>query len=282
NDKESVVELVFKYDNFSEFFNQVQARRSMQGAIQERLLEIKELKVELEESKVILTEKEARFAEDRSVLRDQKIIIERERLRRNQLLREARQEEAGYQELLSEIEAQQKETQEQIFELEDQLRQAIDPDSIPTAGTALFQWPAEGILTQGYGCTSFAKSSKFYPSCFHNGIDVASAGGTPIYAAADGVVLHMDYTPTAYGYWITIKHSNGLITLYGHLSLQKVRPGQTVKRGDLIGYMGSTGLSTGPHLHFTVFTANDYFLKPSRYSGMIPIGATVNPFDYLP
>ena len=82
--------------------------------------------------------------------------------------------------------------------------------------------------------------------------------------------------------WIAIEHENGLVTMYAHLSLQSVNVGQEVSSGAIIGYMGSTGLSTGSHLHFTVYTSSSFSTKPSKIAGTLPIGATLNPFDYLP
>jgi len=88
----------------------------------------------------------------------------------------------------------------------------------------------------------------------------------------------------AYGKWVSIDHGNkNITTLYGHLSLQKVSIGQDVATGDVIGYVGSTGYSTGSHLHFTVFASESYtLLNSSSVSGLkIPVGGTINPLDYL-
>lgn len=281
NDEESIIELLFKYEQLSGFFNQVQARKDLQEGIITKLNNLNKLKEELEISKINLQERIKIFEEDKIILRDQKIILDQRRISQKELVKNTKAQEFKYQELLSNIRQQQEETQVEIFNFEQQLRQKLDPNAIPEKGK-LFSWPAEGLLTQGYGCTSFAKNSKYYPTCFHNGVDIAATTGTPVYSAADGIVLDTSDAPTAYGKWITIQHPVGLVTLYGHLSLQKVSAGQEVKRGELIGYMGSTGLSTGSHVHFTVFVSTEYFVKPSKYSGMIPYGATLNPFDYLP
>jgi murein DD-endopeptidase MepM/ murein hydrolase activator NlpD len=98
----------------------------------------------------------------------------------------------------------------------------------------------------------------------HKGIDLSAPTGTPIYASADGVVTRADWF-SSYGLFISLDHGATLETRYGHLSRLNVAEGQPVKKGDLIGYVGSTGRSTGPHLHYEV-----------RIAGM-----AVNPVPYM-
>jgi len=106
--------------------------------------------------------------------------------------------------------------------------------------------------------------------------------GTAILAAADGKVVGTgNLGNLAYGKWIAIDHGNGLVTLYGHLSAIGVSKGEKVTRGKTIGKMGSTGDSTGPHVHFTVYATNSY--EVTNYQGKsLPVGASVNPRQYLP
>ena len=85
----------------------------------------------------------------------------------------------------------------------------------------------------------------------HNGVDLAAPSGTPIYATADGTVERANYFGS-YGNYIQIGHGNAIETRYAHLSRIIVADGQEVRKGDLIGYVGSTGRSTGPHLHYEV------------------------------
>ena len=99
---------------------------------------------------------------------------------------------------------------------------------------------------------------------FHNGVDLANNQGTPIYAARSGKVTVATYGGT-YGYYVTINHGDGYSSLYAHMTHYTVSKGQTVKKGDVIGYMGSTGRSTGPHLHFSIFHN----------------GSSVNPMNYI-
>ena len=99
----------------------------------------------------------------------------------------------------------------------------------------------------GYRSDPFTKARKF-----HEGMDFTAKSGTPIYATGDGTVEKADNSASGYGNHIVIRHGYGYETLYGHLSKYKVRSGQRVKRGDVIGFVGSTGRSEAPHLHYEV------------------------------
>jgi murein DD-endopeptidase MepM/ murein hydrolase activator NlpD len=100
----------------------------------------------------------------------------------------------------------------------------------------------------GYRTDPFTKKRRF-----HYGMDFSARKGTPIYATGNGVVKRADNRSSGYGKHIRIDHSFGYISLYAHLSKYNVRRGQRVKRGDIIGYVGNTGRSVGPHLHYEIF-----------------------------
>ena len=116
-------------------------------------------------------------------------------------------------------------------------------------------------LTSPYGYRTHPTTGQWK---FHNGVDLANSQGTPIYAARSGKVTVATYGGT-YGYYVTINHGDGYSSLYAHMTHYTVSKGQTVKKGDIIGYMGSTGRSTGPHLHFSIFLN----------------GSSVNPMNYI-
>ena len=116
---------------------------------------------------------------------------------------------------------------------------AKTPDAGAVSATGTFVWPASGRITQGY---------KFY----HKAIDIANRGGGPILAADAGTVVAAGWDPSGYGRKVMIDHGNGYVTLYAHLSVIQVSVGQRVNRGNVIGQMGSTGRSTGTHLHFEI------------------------------
>jgi murein DD-endopeptidase MepM/ murein hydrolase activator NlpD len=100
----------------------------------------------------------------------------------------------------------------------------------------------------GYRTDPFTKKRRF-----HYGMDFSARKGTPIYATGNGVVKRADNRSSGYGKHIRIDHGFGYISLYAHLSKYNVRRGQRVKRGDIIGYVGNTGRSVGPHLHYEIF-----------------------------
>ncbi|HOI74882.1 MAG TPA: M23 family metallopeptidase [Syntrophales bacterium] len=122
-------------------------------------------------------------------------------------------------------------------------------------------WPVRGLVTSEFG----TRSSPFGGGReYHEGIDVATQHGTPVRAPADGVVLEASMQ-SGYGNVVKLDHGRGLSTLYGHLSRIAVRKGTIVRRGEVIGYVGNTGRSTGSHLHYSVYFS----------------GVAVNPRNYL-
>lgn len=119
----------------------------------------------------------------------------------------------------------------------------------------LFQMPTRGVWTSGFG---------YRWGVLHGGIDIAGPIGTPILAASDGVVI--DVGPTAgYGAWVKLRHSDGTVTLYGHINTWLVSVGQRVMAGDQIATMGNRGNSTGPHLHFEVLLNGSNRVDPTSW-----------------
>ena len=156
---------------------------------------------------------------------------------------------------------------------------AVDPI---LASTGRLLWPIpHASITQGFGPTAYSFEAAYagFPH-FHTGIDLAVPLGTPVFAAADGVVLlaqpMTDGTGDLIGYgnYIVIQHETGLKTLYGHLLAFGVKVGDVVKRGQLIGLVGSTGNSTGPHTHFEVRIENSPVDPLQMLPGLAPNSGT--------
>lgn len=122
-------------------------------------------------------------------------------------------------------------------------------------------WPVNGVLLSRFGERTDPFSGE---GAIHGGVDISAPTGTPVHAAADGIVARAEYFG-AYGKLVVIDHGNGMSTRYGHLSRFDVVPGQEVRRGDVIAFSGQTGRATAPHLHYEVRMG----------------GAAVNPHAYL-
>ena len=118
-------------------------------------------------------------------------------------------------------------------------------------------WPTSGDVSSPYGL-------RWNGSDFHPGIDIANDMGTPIFATADGIVDYAGWNSGGYGNMVDIEHGNGIMTRYAHASQVLVSSGQSVKRGQIIALMGSTGFSTGPHVHYEV-RINGQAVNPISY-----------------
>lgn len=152
----------------------------------------------------------------------------------------------------------------QIDELEVAKANTIEKLNIDTTeeisninGIKIATLPVTGTISSRYGVSSKIRVST------HTGLDIATATGTPIKVIADGTVTFAAYSGS-YGYLVKVDHGNGVETWYGHTSKMLVKAGQEVKSGDTIALVGSTGNSTGPHLHFEV-RINGEHLNPQKY-----------------
>jgi murein DD-endopeptidase MepM/ murein hydrolase activator NlpD len=180
--------------------------------------------------------------------------IEQQQTAALQSREEARQQlvalQARDQVLLAQNEAAQAQLNAQISKLKAQEAAALAAGG----GNGHFLWPETGPITQGFGCTSFP-FEPYDPNCpsrhFHSGIDIAAPCGNNI-AAADNGIAHLYYDSSGFGLHVIIVHGNGWVSVYGHMASFAIGDGQTVHRGQLIGWEGSSGNSTGCHLHFEV------------------------------
>ncbi len=221
-------------------------------------------------------------------LSNKKAIVQDQKATRQTLLAQTKSQESLFQQQLAALQKQQQQIANDIESLDAVLRTKIDPSELPPFGAGILGIPVQGAseasITQGYGATSFAKNG--YQGHWHNGVDFGVPIGTPVLAADDGTVVatgnqDLYCRKGAYGKFIVISHGNNLTTLYGHLSRQIVTKGDTVKRGQVIGYSGMTGYATGPHLHFTVYASQTFYMGPSKVCGQMPFGGDLSPLGYL-
>ncbi len=186
--------------------------------------------------------------------------------------------------------------EQEVLDYESQLRINVDKTKIPHTGSGILTWPLDSIrITQYFGNTPFATANpQIYNGKGHTGVDFAASIGTPVRAALSGTVVGVGNTDLiygcySYGKWVMVKHADGLSTLYAHLSLQTVSVGSAVGTGQLVGYSGNTGYTTGPHLHFGVYATEGVQITKLASSkncrnAVIPVAtfqAYLNPLSYL-
>lgn len=300
-DDNSFIEILLQHENLSDFWSQVDELDQIRDVIANEVAKLASQKALLNEKYGETTEKRADLVDLKEQYSDQNVILTENTNQKSTLLSATKNEESNYQKLLREREAAREKILKEIRDFESQLQFILDPNSIPTKGSRVFNWPLSNvIITQLFGGTEFAKrnASVYGGRPYHSGVDFGAPIGTKIFAPLAGTVRavgNTDAVPGCYswGKWTLIDHYNGLSTLYAHQSSIAVSPGDKVGTGEVIGYIGNTGYSTGPHLHFTVYAKagvsvrkfNEIKSVTSCGAATTPVAATdayIDPMDYLP
>jgi len=293
----TLLESILAGNTLSELWNDLEGLQRVQTEIKNKTNTLKTLKLGLVSDKKKSEGEKRDLSSYKVKLADQKIIVEDNQTTKSKLLTVTKNKESNYQVILDEKKALRDKFEAELMAFEDQLRLAIDPDSIPKAGEIL-SWPVDKVyITQFFGNTPFStKNPQVYGGGGHNGVDFRASIMTNIRTVLSGTVTAFGNTDTAcpgasYGKWVLVRHNNGLSSLYGHLSLIKVSVGQVLVTGDVVGYSGNTGYSTGPHLHLTVYATeglrvqNYNFKSCAGKSTTMPLAtreAYLNPMSYFP
>ena len=249
NDQPSYVEVLLNATDFEDFANRAEFTGRVAGQDQKVLTDLADAKRELERQAVVLQDKEIEQAKLVREVDAQKHEVAAKTEEAHSLLAKANSDVAAAEDQLRQLEQDAKDMAAMVSRVQ----------SGPSGGHYTGHWsgsllrPVDGRVTCPFGPRIHPITHR--PS-FHNGVDLGAGYGTPIHAAANGLIVHSGWWG-AYGQAVIIDHGSGLSTMYGHMSSIAVGDGQTVHRGQIIGYVGSTGWSTGPHLHFTVFKNGD-------------------------
>jgi murein DD-endopeptidase MepM/ murein hydrolase activator NlpD len=301
SNKESLLEVLLQHNHLSEVWNAVESLESVRNGLASRVSNLHDLEATLATKRGETETRRSQLVDLKTQYSDQNLVLTQTKADRTELLSATKSEEANYQKLLKQQKAAKDKIESEMRDFEAKLKFILDPSSIPAAGSAVFAWPlTKVIITQYFGGTEFAKrnAAVYGGRAYHPGIDMGTPVGTPIHAPLGGTVRatgNTDAVPGCYswGKWTLIDHANGLATLYAHQSVQSVTPGQHVNTGDIIGYSGNTGYSTGPHLHFTVYAKDGVSVRPfnqikavtSCGNATTPVAATeayLDPLLYLP
>ncbi len=291
----SLLEALLKNQSLSTFWNTKIELAELHESMSARVQTLLAIKEDLTKTKTTTEVEQKKLTKLNSQLGDQKNIVEVNKKQTDQVLKETKNKESEYKKLLAEREARRLAVEKEVSDYESQLRLIIDPNSYPTPSKVLFAPLDILLMTQAFGDTDFARQNAgVYSGKGHNGVDFRASPGTPVKSAASGIILGTGNTDTvcpgaSYGKWVFIKHGNGLSTIYAHLSLIKAVEGTQVEAGELIGYSGNTGYSTGPHLHFGLFASQGIQItnlksKVCRGTYRVPVAdlrAYLNPMLYL-
>ncbi len=301
SDNDSFIIALLEYDNLSEIWNSIEELEQVRSFMYNKVGSLVSEKILLEQKREETTEKREELVDLKNQYTDQNLVLTSNKTEKSTLLKRTQSQEAEYQKMLKEKEAAQAQLLKELRDFESKLQFILDPNTIPPKGTQVFNWPVDNVvITQLFGGTEFAKqnASVYGGRAYHPGVDFGVPRGTKIFAPLAGTVRATGDTDAvsgcySWGKWTLIDHANGLSTLYAHQSVQSVVPGQYVNTGDIIGYSGNTGYSTGPHLHFTVYAKsgvsvrkfNEIKAVTSCGAATTPVAATdayIDPMVYLP
>ncbi len=254
NKRTGYMKLLFSCDKFWQIINRAEYVKRIANKDDSILVEYERQVVSIDNKKEQLEQQKA----DIELLFKEQVSIKSTLNSAMQRKNEAFAELAGEEE---QLQAQIKEMEQISKDLEAEIRKLTQKSTIVYAGGP-FLWPVPGNyrISSEYNPRSNPISGKYE---FHSGIDIPAPYGTEVLAAADGVVITSGWV-NGYGNTVMINHGSGLVTLYGHNSSLVIANGQTVKKGDVIARVGSTGYSTGNHSHFEV-RVNGSHVSPWNY-----------------
>ena len=271
NGRLSYLDVVIGSKDFSDFANRLEVLKRIIDSDITLINEIKKERAEIEAHKQKLEADRAKLVELEKAALAKQAEIEQKKAERNVVLQKAQNDRATAMQAIEELNASSAQVSAMLKERQAARAAAAAATTAQSSGgqgasdnwvqgTGQLGWPVSGEITSPYG---YRVHPIWGTTIYHSGIDIGVDEGTPVHAADGGVVVWSGWMG-GYGYAVVIDHGNGLSTLYGHNSELAVDEGQSVAKGQVISYAGSTGNSTGPHVHFEV-RANGDPVDPMGY-----------------
>lgn len=263
-------QVIFESSSFTDMLDRMNMVDEIAAADTQRLVDLQVASATVEENQRILNEEMLDLQETRQQLSDSEEMLKVKRTESDDILRELIAQQSEFQavldeaskiqdDLLTEIAQKQKELQAAQYK-EELVKMALKGENPPSNATWIE--PVSGYtISSPFGNR---KSPTAGASSNHKGVDMACPSGTPIYATRAGTVTVASYQAGGAGYYVSINHGDGFASIYMHMTRYVVSKGQSVAQGALIGYVGSTGIATGPHLHFGVSYGGTY-VNPMAY-----------------
>ncbi len=277
NGKLSYWSVLFKANSFSDFLDRVNMIQEIAASDKRRLEELNEAAMVVQEAKEGLESEKASLEESKKVLEESTAKLKESQMESEKLLKQLIATGEEYQKLLDEAERKESETASTIDDLEYKYDAAKEREyqewlasqpQKPIGGSSNVVDGITWLMPINYTYFSSPFGWRIHPIYgdwrFHYGVDLSAPQGTPIVASRSGQVTTTAYEAGGAGYYVNINHMDGFATRYLHMTHYIVSPGQYVTAGQVIGYCGSTGGSTGPHLHFSVYY-NGVAVNPALY-----------------
>lgn len=239
------LEILLSADDFADFLNKYEIVSQLSLYDKEQFENLRAIKEQIAEQKAALEQDKAEQEELRTTLRERKHQLDVDRVNQAEKMIALESAEEDVKAAFEEIEEEEERINAEIK------RMVAELAATTTYVGGTFSWPlpaANTTITCPYGMRTHPITGKYK---LHTGVDLRASRGTNIYAANGGTVITSTYS-AAYGNYVVINHGGGVSTLYAHMDKRAVSKGDTVAQGDVIGYVGSTGYSTGPHLHFEI------------------------------
>ena len=255
--------VLFKADSFTDLLSRLDFINEIMDSDQKVIQDLQDLLAEIEEKKESLETQKAESEAAKAELVSKKSELNKQREAANALVAQLRASKSEYQEDMDDLSAEAEAVQAQILKLSKELAAQQAAQGKPSnAALGGYIWPVSSRrITSTFGGRA---SPGGIGSTNHKGIDIGGVGyTTEIHAAKAGTVIVSQYS-RSYGNYVVVSHGSGNTTLYAHMSSRKVSVGQYVNQGDVLGITGSTGNSTGPHLHFEI-TENGTRINPLKY-----------------
>ena len=263
-------EVLFQANSFTDLLDRMNMIEEINAADRRRIEQMRIAADIVSATQTNLANEKSALEESREELAEDEKVLEEKSIQYYDLLYELEQKAEEFEILMAESEILQEELMLEIAEKEKDLKEAkhdeylaklaLQGDNPPSNAT--WVTPVSGFrLTSAFG---MRKHPVLKVTRMHNGVDMACAQGTPIYATRAGKVTRTAYQAGGAGNYVSINHLDGFSSIYMHMTHYVVSTGQNVSQGQLIGYVGSTGISTGPHLHFGISYAGTY-VNPLAY-----------------
>ena len=268
--KVSYWEVIFQANSFTDLLDRINMVQEINASDRRRIEQMRIAADIVTATQLNLAAEKSELEDSREELAAAELELEEKRSEYDELLYELEQEAEEFEVLLAESEVLQDELMLEIAAKEKELKQAKHDEYLARLALQGENPPSSAkwiTPVSGYNLTS-PFGMRVHPvlgvNRMHNGIDLACNTGTPIYATRAGTVTTASYQAGGAGNYVSINHLDGFASIYMHMTHYVVSAGQSVSQGQLIGYVGSTGISTGPHLHFGISYAGTY-VNPLAY-----------------